>query len=401
MSDSLSSMNQTEQNLGAQAVFLASCTRRCIVPYSTPEKFFPIFNSDIHYSIKVESGLGIINVLSQNNQNQKAHDQNQDITKESDYNDYFEIDNGKITDCEFPNIASQAITIYDHLFKQISQLYSSKVLNLHLGFAISLPPAKIEETNLLTTSINDDVIVLTDVLSCIIETNSYYSLFSTVPDGYDIISQLVIVYTRFPFNKTQCICFKQAGNSSPQATLDLTLHYKLSELFFDNSHLDELYIYVQQIIEKINQSGLSDTISLCPRCYKQYMIFQAQRLQKQLMYKQRAKQMKLQQMNEMKMKKMNSMRLAKIRRLKFASSHGCSSNLSYQERRSVCNASLLFDKNQLTKSLDLKSTKNESHSKTFSSNGAFYKRNTESSLLKVKENNNLGLTLPAPKGRTF
>lgn len=326
-------MSQGSHELGAQAAFLASCVSRCPISFSSPEKKFRIFNSDTKYSVIIKDGMGYFTVLNKNTEDISTNvhfTSNSDMipSEEFNYDDFFEVENGESTSCDHPELADQGIIIYNHLISTISQLYSTKVVHLHLAFSIALSKSSTTDKNP-----SDNMITLTDVFSCIIEENDYFPLFKMVPDGCDLISQIVILFGRYRFKENQCLCFNEMEQICPKASLSSTLKYKLSELFFDCKKIDELYIYVKRIIEDVNEENMLQPIVLCQNCYNSYMLFESKRIKTAQLLAKYSRDFYNNREEEKRLKKINALRKSEIRRVKKKSAHGCGSNLSFQERR--------------------------------------------------------------------
>lgn len=343
--------------IGPQSAFLASCVGKCNVSYSSPEKKFQIFNTDSQFSITIKDGLGLFSVTEQdstegtNENNRGSHLSScSDLLQSEEliYDDFFEVENGKATKCDYPDIAERGVAVYNFLLRTLSILYSTRITNLHLAFAISIPNSKNNiskdgnsnmqsKSSLYTCTSKQAVegysLTLTDVFSCIIEENSYYPLLKTVPDGCDILAQLAIIFSRYKFDGNKCICFKQVDELRPKAALSSILRYKLSTLFFDCKNFDELYVYIKNIISDINEDNLLQGVGLCPDCYNAYMLYETKRIKANQLLQKYSRDIRISYEGERKQKRMEAMRKSEIRRVKRKSAHGCSSNLSFQERK--------------------------------------------------------------------
>lgn len=372
-------MKSGTHELGAQPAFLASCVSRSPVSFSSPEKKFRIFNSDTYYSVTIKDGMGYFSILNQrtaeyaNKNIQSSHlASNSDIIpSDLGYDDFFEVENGEATSCDYSDLVERGIVVYKYLIDRISQLYCTKVANLHLAFAITLsnndiPKSDFQNLTPGTTSNQDHMLTLTDVFSCIIEENDYYPLFKMVPDGCDLISQLAITFSRYQFKSDHCLCFKAINQICPQAALSSTLKYKLSELFFDCKKIDELYVYIKRIIEDINEENLLQPVSLCPTCYNAYMVFESKRIKTAQLLAKYSRDFYQNKEEEKRLKKMKALRKSEIRNVKKKSAHGCGSNLSFQERRVMLipNNSLLIAGRQTVKPVKKTSTSINNFSKT-------------------------------------
>ena len=143
---------------------------------------------------------------------------------------------------------------------------------------------------------------------------------------------MAIAFSRYSFKPDHCICFKEVAQISPKAALSAILKYKLSEIFFDCKKIDELYIYVKNIIEDINEMNLLQPISLCSNCYNAYMLFESKRIKTAQLLAKYSRDFYNSREEEKRLKKREALRKSEIRRVKKKSAHGYGSNLSFQER---------------------------------------------------------------------
>ena len=253
-----SSMNVKLHELGSQPVFLGSCAKQCSVPFSSFEKRFKIFNSDIVYSVKIDNGLGQFDILGKVDENKDEDEEDKMF-----FDDTFEVENGKISENSYPQFHDDAMKIYDHIWNQVANLYNTMVTKLHFGLGVKMN----EEPHLY----------LIDVYSCEMEEHFYCDIIESVPNGMDLISQMVILYSKYCFKSHKCLCFKKCDNRCPKAALGSTLKYEISKIFYD-CPVAELYVFIKKLIITVNPNFSGLPISLCPHCYYAYQRYESDQI---------------------------------------------------------------------------------------------------------------------------
>ncbi|OHT05007.1 hypothetical protein TRFO_27311 [Tritrichomonas foetus] len=253
----LASIMARRLEMGTQAVFLGSCAKKCPTPFYSHPKRFNIFNTNRKYSVQIKEGIGVFDILD-------LDSEEDDDSFESEFNDFtdlFEIENGKITENESPEMALEAVKVFDHIKKQVGNLYYTTVTNLHLAFAISIDDS------------SEKTLYLTDVFSCVVEEHLYCNLFQSVPDGFDIVSQVVILFSRYRFKENQCLCFTECDNRCPKAAIGATLKYKINKIFFD-CNVAQLNLLIKKLINSIDSDCYNNPVTLCPSCYMEYQLYE-------------------------------------------------------------------------------------------------------------------------------